>query len=91
MEVKKVGVLGCGLMGSGIAQVAATSGYQVTCMDVMPAALEKAQAASEDAAQRMRSVAAEVKDAAKLVEDAKRTVEKASEELEKLFRDSPGR
>jgi 3-hydroxybutyryl-CoA dehydrogenase len=32
-------------MGNGIAQVAATSGYQVTCMDVMPAALEKAKTA----------------------------------------------
>jgi 3-hydroxybutyryl-CoA dehydrogenase len=32
-------------MGNGIAQVAATSGYQVTCMDVQPAALEKARAA----------------------------------------------
>jgi len=32
-------------MGNGIAQVAATSGYDVTCMDVMPAALEKAKAA----------------------------------------------
>jgi 3-hydroxybutyryl-CoA dehydrogenase len=31
-------------MGNGIAQVAATSGYAVTCMDVMPAALEKAKA-----------------------------------------------
>jgi 3-hydroxybutyryl-CoA dehydrogenase len=31
-------------MGNGIAQVAATSGYQVTCMDVQPAALEKAKA-----------------------------------------------
>jgi len=26
MEIKKVGVLGCGLMGSGIAQVAAMAG-----------------------------------------------------------------
>ncbi len=25
MEIKKVGVLGCGLMGSGIAQVCATA------------------------------------------------------------------
>src|ERR1700690_3370037 len=31
-------------MGNGMAQVAATSGYQVTCMDVMSAALEKAKA-----------------------------------------------
>ena len=31
-------------MGNGIAQVAATSGYQVTCMDLQTAALEKAKA-----------------------------------------------
>jgi 3-hydroxybutyryl-CoA dehydrogenase len=31
-------------MGNGIAQVAATSGYTVTCMDVMEAALQKARA-----------------------------------------------
>src|ERR1041385_1801258 len=31
-------------MGNGIVQVAATSGYQVTCMDVMSAALKKAKA-----------------------------------------------
>jgi 3-hydroxybutyryl-CoA dehydrogenase len=30
-------------MGNGIAQVAATSGYQVTCMDVQTSALEKAK------------------------------------------------
>ncbi len=29
MEIKKVGVLGCGLMGSGIAQTAATAGFDV--------------------------------------------------------------
>ncbi len=34
MEIKKVGVLGCGLMGSGIAQVAATAGFDVTVLDV---------------------------------------------------------
>jgi 3-hydroxybutyryl-CoA dehydrogenase len=32
-------------MGNGIAQIAATSGYNVTCMDVQHAALEKARAA----------------------------------------------
>ena len=30
MNIKKVGVLGCGLMGSGIAQVSAAAGYDVT-------------------------------------------------------------
>src|SRR3989441_1088479 len=34
MEIKKVGVLGCGLMGSGIAQVAATAGFGVTVLEV---------------------------------------------------------
>jgi 3-hydroxybutyryl-CoA dehydrogenase len=45
MTVKHIFVIGAGTMGNGIAQVAATSGYQVTCMDVMPTALEKARAA----------------------------------------------
>lgn len=45
MTIKHIFVLGAGTMGNGIAQVAATSGYEVTCMDVQPAALEKAKAA----------------------------------------------
>jgi len=32
--IRKVGVLGCGLMGSGIAQVAATAGYPTTVVEV---------------------------------------------------------
>jgi len=34
MEVKKIAVLGSGLMGNGIAQVAAFSGYDVCMMDI---------------------------------------------------------
>ncbi len=34
MEIRKVGVLGCGLMGSGIAQVAAQSGHPTTVLEV---------------------------------------------------------
>ena len=45
MTVKHIFVVGAGTMGSGIAQVAATSGYDVSCMDVAPAALEMARAA----------------------------------------------
>lgn len=45
MTIRHIFVIGAGTMGNGIAQVAATSRYQVTCMDVMPAALEKAKAA----------------------------------------------
>jgi 3-hydroxybutyryl-CoA dehydrogenase len=44
MEIKNIFIIGAGTMGNGIAQVAATSGYTVTCMDVFPAALEKAKA-----------------------------------------------
>jgi 3-hydroxybutyryl-CoA dehydrogenase len=45
MTIKSIFVIGAGTMGNGIAQVAATSGFEVTCMDVMPAALEKAKSA----------------------------------------------
>lgn len=45
MTIRRIFVIGAGTMGNGIAQVAATSGYQVTCMDVQSAALEKAKAA----------------------------------------------
>jgi 3-hydroxybutyryl-CoA dehydrogenase len=34
MEIRKVGVLGCGLMGAGIAQVAASAGYQTIVREV---------------------------------------------------------
>src|SRR5688572_9771039 len=34
MEIRKVGVLGCGLMGSGIAQVAASAGYETVVKEV---------------------------------------------------------
>jgi 3-hydroxybutyryl-CoA dehydrogenase len=44
MDIKHIYVIGAGTMGNGIAQVAATSGFQVTCTDVIPAALDKARA-----------------------------------------------
>ena len=43
MAINHIFVIGAGTMGNGIAQVAATSGYRVTCMDVQTAALEKAR------------------------------------------------
>jgi len=38
-DVQRVGVLGAGVMGSGIAQIAATAGYETVCYDIDPAAL----------------------------------------------------
>ena len=47
MEIKKVGVLGCGLMGSGIAQIAATAGFDVTVLEVEQKFLDKGFAGIE--------------------------------------------
>lgn len=43
MTIKHIFVVGAGTMGNGIAQTAATSGLKVTCMDVIPSALIRAQ------------------------------------------------
>ncbi|MCW3058155.1 MAG: 3-hydroxybutyryl-CoA dehydrogenase, partial [Solirubrobacterales bacterium] len=40
-QIEKVGVLGAGLMGHGIAQVAAQAGYAVVLREVDEAALQK--------------------------------------------------
>ncbi len=45
MEIKKVGVVGCGQMGSGITQVCAQSGYQVVASEVNDELLNKGLAA----------------------------------------------
>jgi 3-hydroxybutyryl-CoA dehydrogenase len=41
MQIKTVGVVGCGLMGAGIAQVAAGSGYRTVVREVNQGALDK--------------------------------------------------
>src|SRR5262249_24319388 len=40
-DVRRIGVLGAGVMGSGIAQVTATAGYDTVCVDVDADALTK--------------------------------------------------
>ena len=47
METRKVGVLGCGLMGSGIAQVTATAGFDVTVLEVEQRFIDKGFAGIE--------------------------------------------
>lgn len=42
MDIKKIGVLGAGTMGAGIAQVSVEAGYSVVLIDVVPEIVEKA-------------------------------------------------
>ena len=46
-EIKRVGLLGCGLMGSGIAQVAASAGYETTVRDVSKELLDRGRTGIE--------------------------------------------
>ena len=41
MEIKKVGVVGCGLMGAGITEVCARAGYDVVTLDIKQEFLDK--------------------------------------------------
>jgi len=41
MAIKKVGVVGCGLMGSGIAQVCAAAGFETVVREVSPEVVDK--------------------------------------------------
>src|SRR5918994_1008705 len=47
MEIRKVGVLGCGLMGSGIAQTCATAGMEVVVREVSDELCERGFAGIE--------------------------------------------
>jgi 3-hydroxybutyryl-CoA dehydrogenase len=53
MNIKKVGVLGCGLMGSGIAQVAATAGFDVVVLEQEQKFLDKGFAGIEKSLSRL--------------------------------------
>ena len=46
-DIRKVGVLGCGLMGSGIAQVAATAGYSTVVVEIVESVLKKGMSGIE--------------------------------------------
>jgi 3-hydroxybutyryl-CoA dehydrogenase len=70
-DVQKVGVLGCGLMGSGIAQVAATAGYSTAVKEVSEEFLKKGIAGIE-------------KSLARLVEKGTLTAQQRSETLGRL-------
>ena len=69
--IRNIGVVGAGTMGHGIAQVAAQSGFQVTLVDAVPAALERGRAGIE-------------KSLAKLVEKQKLAATAREEALSRL-------
>jgi len=52
MDIQKVGVVGCGLMGSGIAQVAAMSGFHVVVREVNDQLLDKGMGIIEKSLQK---------------------------------------
>jgi 3-hydroxybutyryl-CoA dehydrogenase len=54
-EIRSIGVVGAGTMGHGIAQVAATSGFEVTLVDVVPEAIDRALAQMRSSMERLVS------------------------------------
>jgi 3-hydroxybutyryl-CoA dehydrogenase len=102
MEIKNVFVVGAGTMGNGIAQTAATSGFDVTLMDVLPEQLENARSSIKRSVEKLASKGAltEEAQAAALgirmvgdleeVSEADLVIEAATENPElklKIFRD----
>lgn len=53
MPIKEIAVLGAGLMGAGIAQVAATAGYKVTLVDISDELVEKGLSGIEKSLSRI--------------------------------------
>jgi len=67
MAIKKIGVLGAGLMGAGIAQVAAASGYEVTIVEVSDELIRKGLSGIEKSLAKFAekgTISAEQKDSA---------------------------
>jgi len=98
MDVKHFFVIGAGTMGNGIAQVAATSGFQVTLMDVVPEQLERAKMAIAksvdklfskeviDEAQKEAALSISFTVTMEIVENSDLIIEAASENPELKFR-----
>jgi 3-hydroxybutyryl-CoA dehydrogenase len=100
---ERVCVVGAGQMGSGIAQVAAVAGYDVTLVDVAPAQLDRALAGIEQslaklvARERVEAAAAEaafgrIQPAGEAVE-ADLAIEAATEDVDlklRIFRELDG-
>jgi 3-hydroxybutyryl-CoA dehydrogenase len=55
MDIKHIAIIGAGTMGHGIAQVCATTGYQVTLIDIVPEQLERAMASIKRSVDKLHS------------------------------------
>jgi 3-hydroxybutyryl-CoA dehydrogenase len=55
MDIGRIAVIGAGTMGHGIAQVCATTGYQVTLVDIDPAQLERALGSIQRSVEKLHS------------------------------------
>ena len=55
MEIEHIAVIGAGTMGHGIAQVCATTGCQVTLIDIVPEQLERALASIRKSVEKLHS------------------------------------
>ena len=64
----KIGVLGAGAMGSGIAQVAAAAGHDVVVVDASPPSIEKARLGIQKALKRLVEKGTIASDMAQVVE-----------------------
>lgn len=68
MDIQRIGVVGAGFMGAGIAQVAAQSGYHVSLVDVREEALPRARRAMQSSLERLHAKGA-IPDAPEVVLD----------------------
>ncbi len=76
MQIETVGVVGCGLMGHGIAQIAAQGGYKVIVSEADQGALDKGLSRIEKSLGKL---------AGKLVEKGKKTAEEAEADAAAAF------
>ena len=91
-EVKTIAVIGAGIMGRGIAQVAALGGYRTVLEDLVPAALRKAGSeirVNLDKAVELKKVGADEADAAFKRLEYAGSVEEAAREADLVIEAVP--
>lgn len=91
-EIKTIAVVGAGIMGRGIAQVAALGGYRTVLEDLLPAALRKAEdeiRANLDKMVELKKVSAQEADAASARLEYAGSLEEAAREADLVIEAVP--